>query len=287
MNLQSILIAAAVVGGTGLVFGLILSIASFVFEIKRDERAQLILNELPGANCGACGFAGCSAYADAVVLSGAPVNCCSVGKAAVANKIAAIMGVEAGEVVEQVANVACSGSCDNVVYKYEYDGKQDCVSASQLAGGSKLCPSGCLGFGTCTTVCKFGAISVKDGVAVVDEEKCTACGQCLKACPKGIIHFVPKNNHQRVKCSNPEMGKMVNQYCKSGCIGCKLCEKNCPFDAIHVENNYAVIDYDKCKNCGICAKKCPRNVIHSTRKPAVKPQVEENAPATETETVTA
>lgn len=268
MNLQSILIAAAVVGGTGLVFGLILSIASFVFEVKKDERAEKVLAELPGANCGACGYAGCSAYADAVVLNGAPVNCCSVGKAPVAKKISEIMGVDAGEVVEKVAHVMCSGNCANVVYKYEYDGKRDCVSEAQLAGGAKACPSGCLGLGTCTTVCKFGAISVQDGVAVVDENKCTACGQCLRACPKSVIHFVPKNNNQRVVCHNPEMGKYVNQYCKSGCIGCKICEKNCPFDAIHVENNFAVIDYDKCKNCGICVQKCPRHVIHSTKNTA-------------------
>lgn len=265
MDMQNILIAAAVVGGTGLVFGLILSIASFVFEVKKDERAEKILAELPGANCGACGFAGCSAYADAVVLNGAPVNCCSVGKAAVAEKIAAIMGVEAGETVEMVANVACSGSCLNASDKYEYDGKPDCASAAILAGGAKACPSGCLGLGTCAAKCRFGAITVRDGVAVVDEDKCTACGKCLKACPKGIIHFVPKLNNQRVKCQNPEIGKFVNQYCKTGCIGCKICEKNCPFGAVTVEHNYAVIDYGKCKNCGICVKKCPRGVIYSAK----------------------
>ena len=261
MDLQNILIAAAVVGGTGLVFGLILSIASFVFEVKKDERAEKILAELPGANCGACGYAGCSAYADAIVLEGAPINCCSVGKTAVAEKISDIMGVEAGEVVEMVAHVGCSGDCESVKYKYEYEGKKDCSTAILLSGGAKACPSGCIGFGSCTQVCKFGAISVVDGVAVVDEEKCTACGMCLKACPKGIISFVPKNNNQRVGCVNPENGKAVNSYCKKGCIACKLCEKNCPFDAVHIENNHAVIDYDKCKNCGICAKKCPRHII--------------------------
>ena len=265
MNLQNILIAAAVIGGTGLVFGLILSIASFIFEVKKDERADRILSVLPGANCGACGFAGCSAYAEAVALSGAPVNCCSVGKTAVAEKIASIMGVDAGDMVEMTANVACSGDCASAKDKYDYDGKRDCVSASLLAGGAKACPSGCLGLGTCANICKFGAISVKDGVAFVDESKCTACGQCVKACPKHVIHLVPKNNYQRVECQNPENGKYVNQYCKSGCIGCKICEKNCPFEAIHVENNYAVIDYDKCRNCGICVQKCPRNVIRSTK----------------------
>jgi len=261
MNFQSILIAAAIVGGVGLLFGLILSIASFVFEVKTDERTEKITAVLPGANCGACGYAGCGAYADAIVSNGDPVNKCVVGKGAVAEKIAEIMGATAEAPEEKAAHVACSGDCGSVVYKYDYDGKSGCISQSRLAGGAKLCPSGCLGGGSCVDVCQFGAISVKDGVAVVDEDKCTACGQCIKVCPKHLIGFVPKKIKQRVNCQNPETGQYVNKYCSSGCIGCKLCEKNCPFDAIHVENNYAVIDYDKCKNCGLCVQKCPRKVI--------------------------
>lgn len=261
MNFQNILIAAAIVGGVGLIFGFILSIASFVFEVKIDERTEKITSVLPGANCGACGYAGCGAYADAIVKNGVPVNKCVVGKTPVAEKIAEIMGVNAGAVEEKTAHVHCAGNCEAAVYKYDYDGKNDCISQARLAGGAKQCPSGCLGGGSCVSVCKFGAISVQNGVAVVDENKCTACGQCIKVCPKHIIGFVPKKAKLRVDCRNPETGKCVNSYCSNGCIGCKICEKNCPFDAIHVEHNYAIIDYDKCKNCGICASKCPRKVI--------------------------
>lgn len=260
--MNGIIMAVAVVGGVGLLFGVLLAAASFVFEVKVDERAEKILEVLPGANCGACGYAGCGAYADAVVKDGAAVTCCSVGKAAVAQKISDIMGVEAGEVEEMVARVACGGNCNSAAYKYEYEGVHECTAEIRLGGGAKECPSGCLGLGSCVKVCQFGAISIVDGVAVVDEDKCTACGQCLKKCPKNIIHFVPKKFKQWVVCQNPESGKFVNQYCKAGCIGCKICEKNCPFDAIHVQDNYATIDYSKCKNCGICAKKCPRHTIY-------------------------
>ena len=273
MDFGNIIAAVCVVGGTGLVFGLLLAFASHVFAVEVDERTENILEVLPGANCGSCGYAGCSAFADAVTNGGAPVNGCTVGKAPVAEKIAEIMGTEAGEVADVVARVMCGGDCASAVYKYDYEGIDDCWAAARFAGGLKQCASGCLGLGHCVSVCQFDAISVVDGVAIVDAEKCQACGMCVKSCPKNLIQLIPRDNRHWVLCSNPEMGKYVNHYCKKGCIGCKLCEKACHFDAIHVVNNHAIIDYDKCKNCGLCAKKCPRGVIHAEPRPGAKPMV--------------
>ena len=266
MNTANIIYAVCAVGGTGLLFGLLLAFAAHIFAVKTDERAQKIAEALPGANCGSCGYAGCSAYADAVVKGDAPVNACTVGKAPVAQQIADIMGVEAGEVQEVVARVMCAGDKASVAYKFDYKGINDCNAAAKFAGGAKKCESGCLGLGHCANVCPFGAIKIKNGVAVVDDTLCQACGKCINECPKHIIKLVPKNQRHWVLCSNPEMGKFVNQYCKKGCIGCKLCEKECHFDAVHVVDNHAIIDYDKCKNCGLCAKKCPRGVIMSVSR---------------------
>lgn len=261
-----ILYPVLIVGIIGLLFGLLLAFASIIFEVKADEREEKILEELPGANCGACGYAGCSAYASAILNDNAPVNACSVGKNRVANKIADIMGVKAEAVEEKSARVMCIGNCDVSKYKYEYHGISDCFAAMKLAGGAKTCPNGCLGLGNCVSVCNFGAISIVNGVAVIDEEKCTACGMCINKCPKRIIKFVPKKNKVWVPCSNNEKGINTKEYCSVGCIGCKMCEKVCPTSAISVTQNFATIDYQKCINCGECAQKCPKKIIHSIVK---------------------
>ncbi len=261
MNFNNILAAVLVVGGTGLLFGCLLAFASIIFKVSRDERIDKITEALPGANCGACGYAGCSAYAAAIVTDGAPINACSVGKDPVAQQIGKIMGKKAEKVEPKAARVMCGGVCSAALEKYEYHGIQSCIAEAKLGGGAKMCPYGCLGLGTCQSVCQFGAISIVDGVAVIDEEKCTACGQCIRKCPKHIIHFVPKKNKTWVQCANAEKGALTNKYCKNGCIGCKMCEKVCPTGAVKVEDNFASIDYSKCINCGECAKKCPKHVI--------------------------
>lgn len=259
--MSQIISALLVVGITGLIFGAILEFASVIFAVKKDERVEKIMEELPGANCGACGFAGCSAYAEAIVKDGAKTNMCSVGKAPVAEKISAIMGCSAEAADAMCAKVLCKGTCDAAKEKYIYSGIADCNAAMRLGGGAKVCAYGCLGLGTCAAACKFGAISIENGVAAVDPEKCTGCGMCQKACPKHIITMVPQKAAAYALCNNEDKGAAVNKYCKNGCIGCKICEKNCPNEAVKVIDNHAVIDYDKCTACGICAEKCPKKVI--------------------------
>ena len=260
--MSQIISAVLTVGGTGLIFGCILAFASFIFKVDEDERIGLIEAELPGANCGGCGYAGCSAYAAAVAQGSAPPNACTVGKAAVAEKIAEIMGCEAVAAEPTSAVVLCSGTCDLAPDKYQYSGIPDCAAANKLSGGAKSCSYGCLGLGSCVSVCQFGAIYIKDGIAHIDSEKCTSCGKCVKACPKNIIAILPKKQKYIVKCNSEDSGAKTSKQCKAGCIGCRICEKNCPSGAVKIENNLARIDYSLCTSCGICMDKCPKKIIH-------------------------
>ena len=258
--MKEILSAIAVLGVMGAAFGGILAVASRVFAVKTDERLPKLIEALPGANCGGCGFAGCQAYAQAVLDGRASVGQCGVGGAASAGRMAQILGVEAVEPERRVAMVKCRGK--NHLQKGVYEGLHDCRSAMLVAGnGPSACPDGCLGFGTCVTVCKFGAIAVADGVARVDAEKCTGCMQCAAVCPRGVIVPVSKDADIVVACSNRERGARTREVCGIGCIGCHLCERLCEFDAIHVVENLASIDYEKCVSCGQCAAVCPRRLI--------------------------
>ena len=259
--MSQIIIPVLVVGGLGLLFGALLSFASMVFAVKQDERIDKIVEALPGANCGACGYAGCSAYAAAIVNDGAKVNGCPVGKQASADKIAEIMGTTAEQSQYKVAYVRCRGNCDNTILKYDYVGIKDCIALSKLAGGHKHCRNACLGLGTCMNVCAFDALSIMDGVAVVDREKCSGCGACSEVCPHDVIELIPNETKIIVSCTNNEKAQSANRHCKASCIGCKMCEKVCEFDAIHVVDNCAKIDYSKCTACGKCAEKCPKKVI--------------------------
>lgn len=257
-----IIIAAAVVGILGILIGIFLGIASEKFKVEVDEKEILVRNELPGNNCGGCGYAGCDALAKAIAAGQAEVGACPVGGASTAEKIGAIMGVAGGTAEKKVAFVKCKGTCDKTKVQYNYYGVDDCKKVSVVPGaGEKACTYGCMGYGSCVKACAFDAIHVVDGVAVVDKEKCVACGKCVSSCPNHLIELVPYKAEHLVQCSSHDKGKDVKSVCESGCIGCTLCTKQCEFDAIHMEDNLAVIDYEKCTNCGKCAEKCPVKVI--------------------------
>ncbi|MBE5923664.1 MAG: RnfABCDGE type electron transport complex subunit B [Lachnospiraceae bacterium] len=262
--LSSILIAMAIVGGTGLVIGILLGIAGEKFKVEVDEREKKVRDALPGNNCGGCGFPGCDGLAAAIAAGDAAVNACPVGGDKVAAAIGEIMGVSVGDSVKMTAFVKCAGTCDKAKEKYDYVGPRDCkLAMNNPGGGSKTCTYGCTGFGNCKNVCPFDAIDIIDGVAYVDPEKCKACGKCVAECPKHLIELIPAENSYKVKCNSKDKGVEVKKACDAGCIGCGLCAKACQVDAITVENNLAHIDQDKCVKCGACKEKCPVKIIHN------------------------
>lgn len=263
--MQSIIIATAVVAIVGLLIGVLLVMVDKKFKVEVDPREAAVRDYLPGNNCGGCGYAGCDALAAAIVAGTAPVNGCPVGGDAVAEQIAHIMGVDAEESVKHVAFVKCAGDCEKAAKKCNYFGVEDCASAIGSGLSPWKCDHGCLGFGTCVKACPFDAIHVVNGVAKVDRAKCKACGKCVAACPKHLIELVAEPAACVVACSNKDRGPAVKKACSVGCIGCKLCEKQCEAEAITVENNIAHIDYEKCTGCGKCKEKCPAGAIIDPR----------------------
>lgn len=258
---KEIIFAAGVFILLGVLMGLLLAAATKLFSVKRDERAVAIGKALPGANCGGCGYAGCSALAEAIARGEAKVSACTVGGAATAEAIAEIMGVEAESASKMRAFVMCCGSEDASRRKYVYSGADDCAAAAHLGGGGRACPDGCIGLGSCAARCPFKAIEITDVVAKVSPEKCVGCGVCVSHCPKGLIRLIPADSTVSVACSSRDAGRVTKANCDAGCIGCRLCVKACPAGAVSVENNLASIDEEKCTHCGACAEKCPRGVI--------------------------
>lgn len=262
MNIEGILFPAVSLGGLGLVFGAGLAYAAQKFRVDVDPKIMTIRDLLPGANCGGCGLPGCDSFAKAIAAGEAPVDGCPVGGPDLAHSLAEVLGVEVAGSTKQVAKVICNGGTDKCKEKFIYNGIQDCVAANMVNGGSKSCKYGCMGLGTCVTVCQFDAIEMTDtGLVKIIPENCTACLKCVEACPKNVITMVPAQQEVVITCNSNDPGKAVRQKCSVGCIACQICVKACPEEAIDFENNLAFINYEKCNNCYVCVEKCPTKAI--------------------------
>ena len=261
--LSTVYITLIVLAGLGIVFGVALAIVAARFVVKVDPNVEKVRETLPGANCGACGFAGCMGYAEAVV--GNPdvaVSMCAPGKAAVAEKIAEITGKKAEKMDPKIARVFCQGGKSLSQRKFIYTGVQDCTAAVLAAGGDKSCEYGCLGYATCMRACPFDAITMSaDNLPVISKEKCTACGKCVAACPKQVIELAVASKAVVISCHSRDKGADTKKKCQVGCIACGICVRTCPVDAIKIDNNLARIDHAKCIVCGLCVKKCPTSAI--------------------------
>ncbi len=262
MNL--ILISTLSMGGLAAAFALLLSIAHRKLKVEEDPRVERILEILPGANCGACGYASCHALAEEIIKENSSVNSCIAGGNNTSQKIAGILGVESEVTQSKIAFLRCGASQSERKKKAEYEGIKSCQAADMIAGGELACAYGCLGYGDCQTACLFDAISMRDGLPQIELARCTGCGNCVKACPRNLISLevLGEEPQYRVVCSSLDKGKKDRIACERACTACGICVKVCPFDACQIVDNLAVIDQRNCQGCGICAERCPTGAIH-------------------------
>ena len=247
-------------GVLAIVFAVLIVTVSKICFVKEDERIGKVSENLAGANCGGCGYAGCGDYAKALVEGKASINDCGATSNEAKAQIAKVLGIDFVAGVQKVAVVKCAGGV-NAKDKFDYVGNQSFDVQALLMGGKKVCPSACLGGGNCVNVCPDNGVFIKDGTANIDRSLCEACGACVRKCPKNLIELVPKTAKVYVACSSKCKGKDVMTACSVGCIGCGLCAKNCPEGAISMVDNLPVIDYEKCSGCLTCISKCPRKTI--------------------------
>lgn len=255
--MNAILIAVIPVAIIGILCAVMLVVASKVMAVKEDERFPAVRECLPGANCGACGFAGCDGYAKALCEDeNTPANLCVPGGASCAKELSEVLGVEFEEVAPKVAVVHCLGDCSVTEDRVDYRGMESCAAAEMVFGGKGKCGWGCLGLGDCAKACPQDAICINNGIAHIYSPDCIGCGICVKTCPNNLIALHDAQKVTVVACSNKDKGAVTRKACSNGCIGCKKCEKTCEYDAIKVIDNLAVIDYSKCTACGACIDVC-------------------------------
>ncbi len=260
--MMTYLLPVLLVAGIGLIAGLGLAIASVLMAVPVNQKAVDLREALPGNNCGACGYSGCDAYAEALASGVKDTGLCTPGGAQVAQDLADILGVEAGSVVRSSALVRCRGTADCAKISYDYQGVDNCRMAAQLSGGPMACKAGCIGLGDCVRACPYEAIRICNGVAVVSPERCKSCRLCVAACPKGLIQIVSlERKRAQVVCQSKEKGGVTRKECSAGCIGCMKCAKACPEGAIQVTDNLARVDAKQCTGCGACVDVCPSGCI--------------------------
>ena len=264
----------------GVVAAIVLYFVAQKFKVEEDPRIDVVEGMLPGANCGGCGYPGCRGLSEALVKSDSMEGLrCPVGGASVMAQIGEYLGKTPAAADPMIAVVRCAGSCKVRPKTVKYEGAKSCLVENAIFAGETGCSYGCLGKGDCASVCSFGAIKINPETELpeVDPELCTACGACVKACPKGIIELRkrgPKDRRLYVSCVNKDKGAITRKACSVGCIGCGKCVKVCPFEAITLANNVAYIDYNKCRMCRKCAAECPVGAITEVNFPERKPAVE-------------
>ncbi len=257
-----IVIAIILVTLTGLLCAIMLVVVSHFMSVPVNHKEEEIRKCLPGVNCGACGYTGCDGYAKALANDpNIKTNLCVPGADKVAKEVASVLGVEAQDVIEQVAFIHCFGDCDKRTQKDEYEGIKTCAAAKNIYGGEASCSYGCIGYGDCAHACPVGAICIENGIAHVDQRKCIGCGMCSEVCPNHLITMFADVEVMAVTCNNQEKGAVARKKCSNACIKCKKCENNCPTKAIKVKDNLPQIDYDLCIDCGTCATVCPVGCI--------------------------
>ena len=255
--MNTIIIAVISLSVIGLLCSTLITVASKLMFVKVDVRVEKLRNCLPGANCGACGYSSCDAYAEALAKEEAASNLCLPAGDAGYENINKILGISAGEGLAQLtAIVQCLGDSDTTKTKMDYVGIDTCFAVKHLYNGKRSCTFGCIGYGDCVSVCPNDAICIEKGLARIDRRKCSGCGVCVKVCPPGVIAIEKEPVHVAVRCKNTEKGAVVRSKCSRGCIGCKKCEKICPAKTITVDESLAVIDHTICYGCRECVDVC-------------------------------